>query len=188
MAETETVILKQEEGERLAHEHGGGVALYGDKGRPALAHQIEGSVLHATHPQQPLVHMVCWDADEPCRVEVSGQVVLAGDEKAPIPVVMTHRFDNAIREHMEMQVAPLDHTVNVSTGLAQPIHHALQMRTPLQVRFCNTWQVASNYTFEVRMGNRSLFSIQLTGATVATPQPCPEEEPCPPPIAHPGHP
>jgi hypothetical protein len=42
---------------------------------------------------------------------------------------------------------------------------------------------------QVNAGDRSLFSIRLTGATVATPQPCEDDVNCQPstPI-HPGHP
>jgi hypothetical protein len=100
------------------------------------------------------------------------------------PLMVSHRSD----PRFKLAVEPIIHGLDVSTELARPIHHAVQMRTPLQVRFCNTWQVASDYTVDIKMGNRSLFSIHLTGATVATPQPCPEEEPCPPPVAQPGHP
>lgn len=182
--ETKTVILTQKEHEKLRHDHGG-VAHYGDEERPPMAHQFKGHVLHSTPPKQPLVHMVCWDAEEPCRADVSGRIVWAGDEKAPIPVMMTHYF---VDPRCKMELAPFNHTLEVSTALAKPLHHAIQMRTPLQLRFCNTWHVASDYTVDIKMGNRSLFSIRLTGATVATPQPCPEEEPCPPPTALPEHP
>lgn len=245
------------------------VSLYGDNEQPPIQHEFEGRLSHATWPQQPLVHMVTWESERSCHVDLSGQVVLAGDEKAPLPVRVTHYFDDmrckvevAPLSHSlevaplkleveplnakldvaplkleveplcaQLEVAPLSHkleveplshrlevetlshkleveplkldleplshhlkveqfghTMDVSTALAMPIHHALQMRTPLQVRFCNTWHVASDYVVDIKMGDRSLFSIHLTGATVATPQPCPEEEPCPPPMAHPGHP
>jgi hypothetical protein len=181
--ETKTVVLTQPEGERLAHEHEGGLALYGDRERPPMSHRAE--MVHVTAPARPLVHMVCWEQEEPCKVEVSGRVTLAGDRDAPVQVAMAHSFTNP--HHQTHAVEPLDHTLKVSTALAQPIHHALQMRTPLQVRFCNPWHVASDYSVEVRSGERSLFSIRLTGATVATPQPCVEEL-CPPAVSHPQRP
>jgi len=182
--ETKIVILTQKEQERLAHDHGG-VAHYGDKERPPIAHQFEGHVSHSTTPKQPLVHMVCWDAEESCRAEVSGRIVWAGDENAPIPFMMTHEFNDP---RCKVEIEPFSHSLQVLTELARPFHHAAQMRTPLQVRFCNTWHCASDYTIDVKIGNRSLFSIRLTGATVATPQPCSKEEPCPPPITLPDHP
>ncbi|HLA43848.1 MAG TPA: hypothetical protein VJZ27_10450, partial [Aggregatilineales bacterium] len=82
-----------------------------------------------------------------------------------------------------------DHTLKVDTKLAEPIHHALQLRTPLSVHFCNAWHIASDYVVQVAAGERTLFSIRLTGATVATPQPCDDNENCDPPYkTHPGHP
>src|SRR5215212_2722966 len=118
--ETKVVILTQKEPERLRHDHGG-VAHYGDRERPPMAHQFEGHVAHSTSPKQPLVHMVCWDVEEPCHVDVSGRIVWAGDEKAPIPMTMTHYF---VDPRCKMEVEPM--TLNVSTELARPLHHALQ--------------------------------------------------------------
>lgn len=176
MAEEETVVITQKEGDALALRHDGGVALYGDARHPALKHNVGGAVelVHSTVPKQPLVHMVCWDEDRPC--EISGRVALVGDESAPLQVKMNHHFEN-----------PHEQAHRIETRLAEPIHHALQMRTPLQLRFCNPWHIASDYVMEIRMGKTPLISVRLTGATVATPQPC-EEEPCPPTNAHPGHP
>lgn len=179
MAEEE--IIAQPAGERFRLEHGG-VALYGDDERAALRHQVGGQVVHVGTAQQPLVHMVCWE-EEPCRCEVTGRVTLAGDESAPLQVKMAHSFENVHRQ--ELRVEPLEH--RVTTRLADPIHHALQMRTPLQIRFCNPWHLASDYRLEIHLGDNRLISVRLTGATVATPQPC-EEEPCPPVSSHPGHP
>ena len=67
-------------------------------------------------------------------------------------------------------------------------HHALQMRTPLQVRFCNSWQIASDYTIEIRLGDNRVIGVRLTGATVAKPLPCDDDEPCAPVVTHPLHP
>ena len=76
----------------------------------------------------------------------------------------------------------------VKTALAEPIHHALQMRTPLQLRFCNTWHLASDYTLDINVGGRQLLSLHLSGASVAVPRPCEGDEPCPPVVTQPIHP
>jgi hypothetical protein len=57
----------------------------------------------------------------------------------------------------------------METQLADPIHHALQMRTPLQLRFCNPWHVVSDYRMEIHLGENRVISVRLTGATVASP-------------------
>jgi hypothetical protein len=177
MGEEETVTLIQKQGDRLALDHGG-LAVFGDKTLPAMRHDVDGEVVHKTTEGQPLVHMVCWSEDQ-CNVEVRGRVVFAGDDEAPVKVAMTHRFEG---EHRQLlQIEPVDHQLRVDTRLAEPIHHALQMRTPLQVRFCNPWHVGSDYQLEINLGNNRLVSMRLTGATVATPQPC-ESESCPPPV------
>jgi len=171
--EKKTLVITQEKDGRFALDHAGAVALYGDAKQDALRHQLGGQVVHATPKDQPLVHMVCWDEERAC--EISGRVALVGDESAPLQVRMGHRFDN---EHRQLH--------RIESKLSEPIHHALQIRTPLQVRFCNAWHVASDYSVEIRMGDSRLISLRLTGATVATPQPC--EEPCPPAVTPPDHP
>jgi hypothetical protein len=60
------------------------------------------------------------------------------------------------------------------------------MRTPLEVRFCNPWHIASDYRLEVNLGKNRVMGIRLSGATVATPQPC--EPTCPPAEAKGTHP
>ncbi len=185
MAKEKKLVISQEEDDRFALD-AGGVAIYGECEQPPVKHDVAGKVVHATTPHEPLVHMICWDQEEVCRVEMDGALTVKGDEKAPLHVRMRHHFDND--HHQTHQVEPLDHALDVSSSLAEPIHHALQMRTPLQLRFCNPWHIASDYLMEVRLRKRRLMAIRLTGATVATPQPC-EEEPCPAPIKTPqGHP
>jgi hypothetical protein len=157
----ETVVLTQPEGERLALEQSGELAL-----------------AHRTEPGAPLVHMFCWHEDEACPVRVSGALTVAGDPDAPVAVEMRHRFEDVHRQHLE--VAPVDHNLRVDSALAEPIHHALQLRSPLQIRFCNTWETTSDYTVDVRVGDRSLLSINLRGGTLATPRPCPPEDAAPP--------
>ena len=155
---TEIVVLTQPDDERLE-----------------LGHVAR--VVHEGRPGHPLVHMVCWE-EEPCQVEVTGRVTVAGDTEAPVPLEVTHNFPELHRQHLE--VSPLDHNLEVETALDSPIHHALQMRTPLQLRFCNPWNVASDYTIAVQIGDRKLVSVRLTGTTIGTPEPCPPDAPCPP--------
>lgn len=161
--ETKKLILTQPKGDAFA--------IAGDERRDPLNHRFRGEVEHSSPPEKPLVHRVCWDETR----EVKGVVAIVGDEARPVAV--DHRFPDS---------HPQTHTVK--TALAEPIHHALQMRTPLQVRFCNSWQVASNYTVDIDVAGRRWMTIRLTGATVATPKPC-EDEDCPPIIARqPMHP
>ncbi len=135
-----------------------------------LSHNLGGEVTHRT--DKPLVHMHLWN--EECVGKLDGKVEVSGNAEAP--VALQHRFPDEHNQTHEMK-----------TALDAPVHHALQMRTPLQVRFCNSWHVASDYTIGVTAGDRQLFGIRLTGATVATPQPCPEEE-CAPTHTKPTHP
>ncbi len=173
MADDETNTIVQVDGDRFALDHGA-VALHGVKGEPAMQHAFTGGVVHGTDPDRPLVHMVCW-AEEVIQVE--GRVTVVGDESAPVVVHIQHEFTND--HHQTLAVEPLDHSLSVATAAANPIHHALQLRTPLDVRFCNPWHVASDYRVEVNFGNNRVIGIRLTGATVATPQPC-DDDACPP--------
>ncbi|MEL7224184.1 MAG: hypothetical protein AAGL17_04800 [Cyanobacteria bacterium J06576_12] len=182
-----TIVVAQQEDARFAIDHGA-VALHGHRQEPPLQHQVsgQGQVVHKTSPQQPLVHMICWEEDASCQVEVNGRVTLAGDEQAPLVVKMSHQFDND--HHQTHVIEPVDHTLTVNSQLADPIHHALQLRTPLQVRFCNPWKIDSDYQVAIRLGNARAISINLSGSTVATPQPC-DAPPClPVPAIQPGNP
>ena len=143
---------------------GSAFAVAGSACHDPLRHQLGAEVVHSTTAEKPLVHLVLWD--ENCACEVKGRITVAGDDGAP--VTLRHRFPD---DHRQTHV--------ITTALAEPIHHALQMRTPLQVRFCNSWQVASDYRIDVELGGRRWMSIRLTGATIATPQPCADES-CPP--------
>jgi hypothetical protein len=172
MPDERTVTITQPPDERFALDHGGRLAVSGDDALPALSHRV----VHGTAMGQPVVHMVCWDEEQACRVDVSGRVTIAGDAEAPVRVTMRHHFENDHRQ-----------THHIATRLADPIHHALQMRTPLQLRFCNPWHIASDYIVEVNLGNNRVVSMRLTGATVATPQPCGDDG-CPPTDAGPVHP
>lgn len=176
MADEEIVILKQEEGDRLALDHGG-LMLYGDRERPAMQHEFAGQVVHRTLPGAPLVHVVGWDEENRVQVELSGTVRLAGDPDAPpLQVRMMHEFTNVLQQSHEVAIQPMDHTLHVATKLHEPIHHALQLRTPVQLRFCNAWNVDSDYTVELVIAGMPVVSIRLRGRTVVTPQPCGDED------------
>lgn len=144
----------------------------GSEDDPPLRHRFAGEVVH--HTSKPIVHMHLWDESNACNVEVGGSVTVRGDPEAP--VVLAHRFTDMHHQAHE-----------VKTGLADPIHHALQMRTPLELRFCNSWHVASDYTVGIELNGQPVIGIRLTGATVATPQPCPDRDECAP-IPPPAHP
>lgn len=145
-SETRKVVISQREG--------GSFAVAGSDRADPLSHRLGGEVTHRT--EQPLVHMHLWN--EAC----VGKVELRGNPDDP--VIVDHRFPD---HHPQ--------THGFRTALDEPIHHALQMRTPLQVRFCNSWHVASDYSLAVDFRGRRLIDIRLTGATVATPRPCPED-------------
>ena len=72
---------------------------------------------------------------------------------------MAHHFSNTHNQHLK--VDPLEHELKVATKLAEPIHHALQMRTPLELRFCNPWHITSNYVFDFTMGKSQVLSLSL---------------------------
>lgn len=176
MDETETRIITQPEGEAFRATHKGVVCVHGDEKADALRHRVRGDVVHSSDAEHPLVHMVLWDED--CACEVNGRITIAGDPEAPVEAVLRHRFEN---DHSQ--------TLGFRTALAEPIHHALQMRTPLQVRFCNAWHVASDYKLEINLGRDRTIGIRLSGATIARPQPCDDEAPCPQPVvSQPIHP
>ncbi len=145
-------------------------ALAGSDCAPPMRHRVGGDITH--HTEKPIVHMHLWNED--CVGKLAGDVTVSGNPDAPVS--LQHRFPD---EHRQ--------THAFTTALVDPIHHALQLRTPLQVRFCNSWHVASDYTVGIQLNGRSLIGIRLTGATVATPRPCPEEE-CAPVSTAPTHP
>lgn len=156
--EARTVVVSQP--------RGGSFAVSGNSHEDPLSHQLGGEVTHRT--EKPLVHMHLWN--EAC----IGKIELRGNRENPVAV--DHRFPDG---HSQRHA--------IETALDQPVHHALQMRTPLQVRFCNSWHVASDYNVGITVRGQRLIDIQLTGATVATPQPCPEDD-CKPSQADPVHP
>ena len=159
---TETRIIRQPSDEAFA--------LAGSEKHAPMRHRLQGDLVH--HTDQPVVHMHLWNED--CVGKLEHQVHHHADEKSPVNV--THRFPGTHHQTHEMQ-----------SSLAEPVHHALQMRTPLQVRFCNTWQVASDYSVKIALRGKPFLDIRLTGATVATPQPCPDDD-CPTEDSGPIHP
>jgi hypothetical protein len=174
--ESKTVIVAQPEGVAFDASHRGLVGLHGVEKAEPLKHCVNGELVHSSNAEHPLVHMVLWDED--CACEVNGRITVAGDPEAPVQAVLHHRFEN---DHSQ--------TLGFRTAVADPIHHALQMRTPLQVRFCNAWHVASDYSLEINLGRNRVIGVRLSGATIARPQPCEDEAPCPPPVvSQPIHP
>ncbi len=180
MADQEEVTLRQVDGEslrvthqgKLCAEHQGTLRMQGDAKADPVQHR--GELVHATPPDRPLVHMMLWDEE----AQVQGRLTLSGDPDAPVHARVHHSFDT---EHAQVH--------RFETALAAPVHHALQMRTPLQVRFCNIWQIASDYSLEIRLGDNRVIGVHLTGATIAKPLPCEEPAACGEPvITHPMHP
>lgn len=157
--EERTIVVSQRKG--------GSFAVAGSDHDDPLNHRLGGEVTHRT--EKPLIHMHLWN--EQC----IGKIELRGNREDPVYV--DHRFPDGHRQ---------SHAIE--TALDQPIHHALQMRTPLQVRFCNTWHIASDYNVGVNLRGQRLIDIHLSGATVATPQPCPDEDCEKKPKAAPVHP
>jgi hypothetical protein len=156
--ETRTIIVTQRCAESFS--------LSGSEQHPPMQHRVQADMVH--HTDKPVVHMHLWN--EECVGKLDVQHRSGTDTEQPFHVA--HRFDTPHAQTHEMQ-----------TSLAAPIHHALQMRTPLQIRFCNTWQVASDYSVQVALRGRPFLDIRLTGATVATPQPCPDDDCAPDPKA-----
>jgi hypothetical protein len=176
MDDPETLIVTQPDSAEFKVAHRGALGVHGIEKADPVQLRVGGEMVHSSTSERPLVHMVLWDED--CACEVNGRITVVGDSDAPAYAVVRHRFET---DHHQ--------THAVKTDLADPIHHALQMRTPLQLRFCNRWNIASDYTVEVNVGTRQLLSLRLTGATVASPQPCEDERPCyPPSVSQPVHP
>lgn len=149
--EVRKVIVTQEEATSFA--------IAGSRCDDPLQHRVGAEMVHST--EQPLIHMHLWN--EECVGQVEAEVTVRGDPEKPVGLV--HQFPDTHHQSHDIR-----------TKLSEPIHHALQMRTPLQVRFCNAWQIASNYSLGIDYRGRRLLEVKLTGATVATPQPCPEDD------------
>jgi len=157
MAEEQKVIIRQNPGDELAVEHQGGLAVFGVRSQPAIQHIVDACVVHET--QKPLVHIHSWDV-----------------ERGPVAVEMTHHFQGEHNQTLHIQ--PFGHDMRVETRESNPIHHALQMRTPIAVRVgmdC-TCVMESDYTFEVRTAERQLFTMTVKGRTVFKDE-CPDFRP-----------
>lgn len=182
--EIKTTILTQPPGERFAVNHDGLLALHGDKDKDALQHEFAGQIVHRIAPNHPLVHVVGWSEEDTLGVNVAGQLKLSGDENSPLQVRMMHEFNNTHHQTHEVTLAPVEHNLKVGTSVTEPIHHALQLRTPIQLRFCNAWLITSNYTIGVVINDVPVIAINLAGTTRVQPQPCDDEVPCLPAVKY----
>jgi hypothetical protein len=163
----ETRIVTQPEGERFR------LALEGPQPdaqgceRPVL-HQ--GRLVHeGGSPELPIVHMVCWDSEDACSLTHGGEVRHVGDPERPVPLDMRHSTAKPVE--LDLRVSQVSHALGVQTTLQDPIHHALQLKTPIQVRFVNPWEAASQYSIGIAVGGRSVVEVSIRGKTVLTPHP-----------------
>ena len=157
MAEEKRIVIRQNPGDELAVDHQGGVAFFGARSQPALQHIHDACVVHET--QKPLVHVHSWDV-----------------ERGPVVVPVTHQFQGDHNQTLNIQ--SFGHDMHVVSRESDPIHHALQMRTPIAVRVgmdC-TCVMESDYTFELRTAERQLFTMTMKGRTVFKDD-CPEFRP-----------
>jgi hypothetical protein len=168
--ETDTQVITQKDSDRFRLAVEGPVPDAEGCAHPVLH---EGQLIHGGRKDLPIVHMVCWDEDDPCRVSGSAEFNHVGDPSRPVVLQMKHSSESPVQ--MALNVQPLDHGLAVQTDLQSPIHHALQLKTPVQLRFVNPWEAASDYTVSVQLADRKLLQIQLTGKTVLTPQPAPPD-------------
>lgn len=173
--ESREIIIKQPDDEVLRHEHQGGMALYGNKNKDALQHEFAGQIVHHTAPNHPLVHVVGWSNDEEVQMELKGTVTLTNDRDAPLNMRLVHEFPEPHHQTHDVTLAPVDHSLKVQTALAEPIHHALQLRTPIQLRFCNIFVITSDYNVQVNINGSPMINIRLRGTTQVEPKPCEED-------------
>ncbi|MCK6528605.1 hypothetical protein L6R50_13965 [Myxococcota bacterium] len=180
----ETRILTQKEGDALRLRLQGG-ALDEDGCPDPVVHQ--GSLAHTGIPgAPPIVHLVRLDEhDCGCSVVHGGTVAHVGDAERPVALDMRHSSTHPVA--LDVSVARVDHGLDVRTGLQEPIHHALQLKTPVQLRFVNPWEAVSDYAISVHVGTWPAVSIRIRGRTRLTPAPAPPD-PCLGPAADPDAP
>lgn len=130
----------------------------------------DARLTHAGNPQQPLVHVVQMRQDEPCGVKTSGELAHIGDPERPVPLEMRHSSPHGPVE-LDVNVRDVRHSLCVDTGLQDPMHHALQLKTPLQLRFVNPWTADSDYRVSLTLAGRTLLELRVAGRTVLAPQP-----------------
>jgi hypothetical protein len=157
----------------------GGLALYGVKDLNPIQHEFNGQVIHRTAPESPLVHVVGWSSGDEVEMILSGRVELTNTRETPLHVRLAHEFPEIHRQSHEVTIAPVDHTLKVNTRASDPIHHALQLLTPLQLRFCNVFLVKSDYRIIANVNGATMVDIHLSGETTIIPQPCDDEGPGP---------
>jgi hypothetical protein len=169
----ETRIITQAPTDRFRVEH--------DGQRPDAAgcvHPIrhDARLVHEGGREElPFVHLVQMKQDEPCGVRTSGEIAHVGDPQRPVPLDMRHSSQAPVE--LDLRVRQLEHELRVSTGLQDPMHHALQLKTPLQVRFVNPWVAQSDYRVSVTLGKRRLIDVHIAGQTILSPRPAPPD-PC----------
>lgn len=139
--------------------------------RPVLH---DGHLIHEGGKREaPLVHMVCWDDDGTCRVVHGGDVRHVGDPSRPVPLDMRHSTASPVS--LDVAVKDVAHRLTVNTRLAEPIHHALQVQTPIQLRFVNPWEATSDYTVSVDVAGRRVLDLRVSGKTTITPKAAPPD-------------
>jgi hypothetical protein len=167
----ETRLITQEPDARFRVEH--------DGQRPdadGCVHPIrhDARIVHEGREELPFVHIVQMRQDEPCGVRTSGELAHVGDPERPVPLEMRHSSPHGPVE-IDLRVRQAQHELRVSTDLQDPMHHALQLKTPLQVRFVNPWTAQSDYRVSVTLGNRQLLDVRIAGQTILTPRPAPPD-------------
>lgn len=125
-----------------------------------------GRLLHETG-EKPLMHTICWEPEEPCTVAHEGQMLHVGDPERPVPLDMRHSTEKPVE--LQVHVGPVEHGLRVHTRSCEPMHHAVQLQTPLQVRFVNPWVAESDYRLTVQLGNSRMLDVRLVGRTRLTP-------------------
>ena len=135
---------------------------------PPIPHA--GRLVHEARPgAAPFMHMVCWDEDDTCNVEHTGVVTHVGDAERPIPLQMRHSGEAPIE--LRVHLDDTEHGLRVRTGRADPIHHALQLHSPLVVRFADQWTASSDYRIAIQLRQQPFLDIRITGRTTLTPTP-----------------
>jgi len=128
----------------------------------------QGTLLHEGHEKRPLYHKVHFTHDESHALSHRGALTHRVDPATPVPLDMRHSTQEPVK--LDLQVRSLGHQMGVTTTLQDPIHHALQLKTPLQVRFVNPWHAQSEYSFSLDVAGRTVMSLSVRGSTVFSPR------------------
>jgi hypothetical protein len=128
--------------------------------------------LIVTQPKGDAFAVVGDDCRDPLSHRFSGEVAHTTPPEQPL----VHRVCWDETRDVRGRVAVVgDAEEPVTVDHRFPDHHP-------QTHTVNAWRIASNYTVDIDVAGRRWMSIRLTGATVATPRPC-EDDDCPPVIA-----